>query len=94
MMDEFSAQAAILRNDSIDAQVRVSVALRLGNDFPLRARELLIEIASSPDDDARVLEAVGRALARCSEVTSSYLTEWDCRDMTEVAYETYWAEVP
>jgi hypothetical protein len=78
-----------LLNASLPIESRLDAGGRLLADDPGAAREVLIRAASEATADAAYLEGVGRLLARCAGLTSP-LTEWDFRDMTDIAHDVYW----
>ena len=78
-----------LLNAALPVENRLDAGGRLLADDPGAAREVLIRGASDATADAVYLEGLGRLLARCASLTSP-LTEWDFRDMTDIAHDVYW----
>jgi hypothetical protein len=77
-----------LLDAALPVESRLEAGRRLLVDDPGVAREVLIRAASEAIADAAYLEGVGRLLARCASLTSP-LTEWDFRDMADIAHDTY-----
>jgi hypothetical protein len=94
MTSDFSTLVAVVQDESAALAARTTAVGQLAEIDPGRAKDVLIATAARSEEDPRLLEAAGRALARCSELASLYLTEWDCRDMSEIAYDAYWEAVP
>lgn len=93
MADESREHVADLMDASVELPTRVAAAARLIRLDPLAARATLIDLAAKETEEAEVLQAAGKALASCVEVTTP-LTEWDFRDMTDAAYDSYWKALP
>jgi hypothetical protein len=78
-----------LLDPALSVESRLDAGARLLATDPAAAREPLIRAASESTADPAYLEGVGRLLARCAGLTSP-LTEWDFRDMTDIAHDVYW----
>ena len=90
--DHFEECKMDLLDHSLALPARLVAAQRLVDLNANRAKPVLIAAAADETDDVVVLAGVGEALARCADLTS-HLTEWDFRDMTDVAHDTYWASL-
>ncbi len=93
MIDDFKQNEMELLDHSRSLSARLAAAQRLIDLDAQRAKVVLIGAAADENDDEAVLVGVGRALARCADLTS-HLTEWDFRDMTDAAHDAYWDALP
>jgi len=78
-----------LLDAALPVESRLDAGARLLATDPGAAREPLIRAASGSSGDPAYLEGVGRLLARCASMTVP-LTEWDFRDMADIAHDVYW----
>ncbi|GID90876.1 hypothetical protein ACFQFC_37030 [Amorphoplanes digitatis] len=93
MIDDFDASSQTFLGAGVPSEERLSagVAILKGDSF--RAREIFIRAAADSTADIDFLEEVGKLLAKCAELTTP-LTEWDFRDMTDIAHDAYWEALP
>jgi hypothetical protein len=91
--DGFNQHEMELLDHSRPLSARMAAAQELIDLDAQRAKAVLIAAAADENDDEAVLVGVGRALARCADLTS-HLTELDFRDMTDAAHDAYWDALP
>jgi hypothetical protein len=90
---EFDLPARAFTDAGTPDEERLAAGAEMLDVDPFGAREILIEGAAESNAEPRFLEGVGKLLARCALLTTQ-LTEWDFRDMTDIAYDAYWAGLP
>lgn len=93
MSGEFDSWSSQLFDKSLPAATRLEAAARLVTADPFKAKEILIKTAADASAEVDLLQGIGKELARCAGLTS-HLTEWDFRDMTDVAHDAYWDALP
>ena len=87
-MDEFFELALIAIGKSGGVSVRCNAVSRIAELDPVKAKEILIGVASADDESDELLRQAGKSLGLLA-AKAGYLSEWDLRDVTESAYEAY-----
>ncbi|MET7877749.1 hypothetical protein [Micromonospora profundi] len=88
MMDEFFELALVAMDKSGDVSVRGNAISRMAELDPVKAKGILIGVASAGDEPDELLRQAGKSLGLLA-AKAGYLSEWDLRDVTESAYEAY-----
>ncbi|MEU7917363.1 hypothetical protein ACGFIP_16325 [Micromonospora zamorensis] len=88
MIDEFFELALLVVDKSGVVLERCNAIPRMTEIDPVRAKEILLGIASTWDESDEVLRQAGKWLGLIA-AKAGYLSEWDMRDITEVAYAAY-----
>lgn len=88
MSDQESEQIAMILDPSVDDSGRIAALEQISQVDPERALQLAIRVSEDQEEGSGTLIAFGRELAR---IASSYrwVTEFEIRDMTEVAFNSY-----
>ncbi|MFD6562647.1 hypothetical protein [Micromonospora profundi] len=88
MMDEFFELALVAADRSGGVSERCNAISRMAELDPVKAKEILIGVASADDEPDELLRQAGKSLGLLA-AKAGYLSEWDLRDVTESAYEAY-----
>lgn len=88
MIDDFADLALLVLDRSGPVGKRLSAISRMAELDPVRTKELLLGVASTWDEPEEILHESGKWLGLVA-AKAGYLSEWDLRDVTEKAYDSY-----
>ncbi|NJC14419.1 hypothetical protein F4558_004245 [Micromonospora profundi] len=88
MTDDFFELALVAMDKSGGVSERCDAISRMAELDSVKAKEILIGVASSWDEPGEILSQAGKSLGLLA-AKAGYLSEWDLRDVTESAYEAY-----
>ncbi|MGW2623193.1 hypothetical protein [Micromonospora taraxaci] len=80
MMDEFFELALVAMGKSGGVSVRCNAISRMGELDPVKAKEMLIGVASAGGEPDGLLRQAGKLLGLLA-AKAGYLSEWDLREV-------------
>ncbi|MDX3772257.1 MULTISPECIES: hypothetical protein [unclassified Streptomyces] len=88
MSDQAALAGAVVLDSSAELSDRVAALHQLSSLNTEKAIQVAISVTENPDEPPVALVAIGKEIARIAS-NGRWLTEFEVRNMSELAFETY-----